>query len=664
MNASLGQYDVMHYAGHADYDLEDPANSGWRLADGKLTARQVMQAGASGSMPALLFCNACQSGQTEAWRLRPEAEQGIYGLANAFLLAGAQHYIGTIWELPDQPGANFAVEFYRALAQGVGIGEALRQARLALVERHGEEHIVWSGYVLYGDPTVRYLQAAKDASQAMDEIETGEPALRGETSRLHARKPLLVAVAGGVLVLLLLIALFLGRFWPSSPAAVSPVAQAYQALQQKDWETAEHRFQALSASAEPQRKGQALAGLAALSFARGNYQQALDFASQAERAAPDTAYSHVIRGHVYLNQGKTAEAAAAYRGATQKTTAFAWQQAEAYDRLGRLAAAQGETAQAMAHYDKAIAQKRDMATIHANKAHLLMQMGKPQEAIEWYRKALDINPHDPLVSMLLRDAERRQQIAQDKAQQEQIDRLVEELVQAYKHSASPVASVDAWTSRPLTLAFLDLKRQGRLSARAGEAEFIMLSITHLLRNSGRVAIVEREVLNQVLAELKLSASDVVDAQAGLGRGKILAARLLASGAFTQLGKTGMLSIRLVETETTLVNATAMQMVELDNDVSQVVGQITQRLLADIRRVYPVQGRIQHLPEAGTVGLNIGVRQGLKRGLVLEILPADDGYTPLGRLEVTQVEADVAQARVIEQSVPLAVGHRVREVLQP
>jgi hypothetical protein len=66
----------------------------------------------------------------------------------------------------------------------------------------------------------------------------------------------------------------------------------------------------------------------------------------------------------------------------------------------------------------------------------------------------------------------------------------------------------------------------------------MLSVTHAMRTHGRVAVVERDVLHKVLAELKLSASDVVDAQTGLGQGKILAARLLATGTFTNLGQAG------------------------------------------------------------------------------------------------------------------------------
>ena len=95
--------------------------------------------------------------------------------------------------------------------------------------------------------------------------------------------------------------------------------------------------------------------------------------------------------------------------------------------------------------------------------------------------------------------ERRQQLAQDQEQQQQIDRLVDELVQAYKDGQGSTPPEDSWSSPPLTLAFFDFRRRDALSARAGEAEFVMLSVTHTLRTSGRVVIVEREVLQKVLA---------------------------------------------------------------------------------------------------------------------------------------------------------------------
>jgi tetratricopeptide (TPR) repeat protein len=310
-----------------------------------------------------------------------------------------------------------------------------------------------------------------------------------------------------------------------------------------------------------------------------------------------------------------------------------------------------------------------MAAVYANKGHLLEKLGKTREAVELYRKALDISPADPLTTMLLRDAERRQELAEDRDRQQAIDRLVDELVQAYQDGGKEATPGDGWTSRPLTLAFLDFQRQGGFSPRAGEAEFVMLSITHALRTSRRVAIVEREVLHKVLSELKLSASDVANSQAGLGQGKVLAARLLATGAFRPVGKAGMISIRLIETETTLVHATALQLVESPDDMSQAVTQIVQNLLHDIRQAYPLRGRIAQMTPSGNVVLDIGAAHGVTTGLVMQVFDSKAGngvevHTPVGRIEVTQVQARSAQGRILEQTAALAPGSKAEEVVEP
>jgi tetratricopeptide (TPR) repeat protein len=161
-----------------------------------------------------------------------------------------------------------------------------------------------------------------------------------------------------------------------------------QALDEGAPERAKALFQQQVEDPEPRTRSQAYAGLAAVAFAGGDDQRAPDFATQAETADADMGYSHVIRGHILLNQGKTAEALAAYRTTTTKPHTLPWQQAIAYDRLGRLYAAQGDTTKALEHYDKAMTQHRDLAAVHANKAHLLDQLGKHQEALDLYRQAL------------------------------------------------------------------------------------------------------------------------------------------------------------------------------------------------------------------------------------------------------------------------------------
>ena len=62
--------------------------------------------------------------------------------------------------------------------------------------------------------------------------------------------------------------------------------------------------------------------------------------------AMEIAFSHVIRGHILFQQGKLAEAKAEYRIATDKPHSQPWQNAIAYNRLGRIQAARGDTQQA------------------------------------------------------------------------------------------------------------------------------------------------------------------------------------------------------------------------------------------------------------------------------------------------------------------------------
>jgi CHAT domain-containing protein len=168
---NLRDYDIVHYAGHAEYHSENPSESGWLLKDARLKASEISAMGGLQPMPSLVFSNACQSGHSGEWRIKEEDEQQIFGLANAYLLSGVQHYIGTFWEILDEPSSQFAKLFYGSLSQGESVGEAVRKAREKLIEAHGEETIVWAGYMLYGDPTFAF-----DPDEKEEEAE--EPVVR------------------------------------------------------------------------------------------------------------------------------------------------------------------------------------------------------------------------------------------------------------------------------------------------------------------------------------------------------------------------------------------------------------------------------------------------------------------------------------------------------
>jgi tetratricopeptide (TPR) repeat protein len=80
-------------------------------------------------------------------------------LYRAFLKQGVPHYIGTVTPVSDEAAKEFASSFYRLIAQGLSVGEALGEARGIFAERPGVP--IWACYVHYGDPTYRFAAASE-----------------------------------------------------------------------------------------------------------------------------------------------------------------------------------------------------------------------------------------------------------------------------------------------------------------------------------------------------------------------------------------------------------------------------------------------------------------------------------------------------------------------
>jgi hypothetical protein len=156
-------YDLVHYAGHGDYDAEDPSRTGWLFADGLLRAGEIRRVE---RMPALVFANACLSGQLSrvdaggeaSAAVRPYGEAGLLAsLADEFMGRGVRNYIGTAWKVDDQGAVDFALRFYSRFIASDGrarepMGEALLHARRHLASLP-EYRCLWGAYQHYGDPS-------------------------------------------------------------------------------------------------------------------------------------------------------------------------------------------------------------------------------------------------------------------------------------------------------------------------------------------------------------------------------------------------------------------------------------------------------------------------------------------------------------------------------
>jgi tetratricopeptide (TPR) repeat protein len=148
-------YEVCHFVGHGRYVEQAPGESGWTFADGTvLTCKNIESVSLRAAFPLLIFANSCDSAHASF----VESAGYVSTLYRAFLRQGVPHYIGTATPVPDAPSKEFARSFYRLLAEGLSVGEALGEAKRIFFERPGTP--IWASYIHYGDPTYHLVPAS------------------------------------------------------------------------------------------------------------------------------------------------------------------------------------------------------------------------------------------------------------------------------------------------------------------------------------------------------------------------------------------------------------------------------------------------------------------------------------------------------------------------
>jgi len=158
---TLREYDIVHFAGHCEYDRDDLQNTGWVLSDGRFTTRDILAMGEGQPMPSLVFSNGCHTARVLKDAKSLDYHEKNYSLASAFLFSGVRHYIGAVHKIEDPVSFSFAREFYSRLIKGGTVGECVRRARLKLVADYGMDSGHWARYILYGDPNFVFFKGEK-----------------------------------------------------------------------------------------------------------------------------------------------------------------------------------------------------------------------------------------------------------------------------------------------------------------------------------------------------------------------------------------------------------------------------------------------------------------------------------------------------------------------
>ena len=148
--ANLSSVGVLHFATHALIDDEGQSRTALALSptnrdSGSLTTSEIASLQLNG---ALVVLSACESlgGQILGG-------EGLRGLSEPFLEAGARAVVVTHWSIGDRGVLSFVDRFYAAMARGASVGDGLRQAKLAAI-RAREPFADWAAFTVIGDASM------------------------------------------------------------------------------------------------------------------------------------------------------------------------------------------------------------------------------------------------------------------------------------------------------------------------------------------------------------------------------------------------------------------------------------------------------------------------------------------------------------------------------
>lgn len=141
--SAVASADVLHLATHGLFRLDNAFFSALKLADGWLDVRAI---GRLPGMARLVVLSACESGVGDV-----RGGDEVIGLARAFLAAGAQAVVASLWNVHDRSAVALMRDFYAVIkVQDAGrVSAALGHAQRAAIGRLMHPYY-WAPFVAMG----------------------------------------------------------------------------------------------------------------------------------------------------------------------------------------------------------------------------------------------------------------------------------------------------------------------------------------------------------------------------------------------------------------------------------------------------------------------------------------------------------------------------------
>src|SRR5580692_7956108 len=148
----LDQFRILHLAVHGFADMQYPERSALVLGadpqsgdDGLLQVREIIRLRLNAELTTL---SACDTGIGKL-----QGQEGISNLVEAFLVAGSKSVVASLWSADDTFASALMEQFYRHLAKGEDTSSALRNAKLDLLAKYGDQvsPFYWAAFIAVGE---------------------------------------------------------------------------------------------------------------------------------------------------------------------------------------------------------------------------------------------------------------------------------------------------------------------------------------------------------------------------------------------------------------------------------------------------------------------------------------------------------------------------------
>lgn len=223
------------------------------------------------------------------------------------------------------------------------------------------------------------------------------------------------------------------------------------------------------------------------------------------------------------------------------------------------------------------------------------------------------------------------------------------------------------------IAVLEFQLQGDNYETTDMGKIVSEWLITALVKDGRFDVVERRLLEKILAEQKLALTGMIDATSAAKLGRVLGVKIIISGSVIKFQNILEVNARIIDVESASIIAAESVKSSTASRLEDLVIQMADKIIRD----FPLEGYIVK-SKGDTVSIDLGRRTGVKKGMRFvvfkegnvikhpktgEVLDVETIET--GIIEITDIGRKITSARIVEEKSKGSVkyGQMIKSVIE-